>query len=314
MSWSGFDREPAAFPGVEAAVKIDCLTALGVEELGDPGRAGTDGADADNPIVDLVYALNQLIHRNVDRARDTPACPLIIGANVQKHPPLRHSESDITGLDGWHLVPKHKTNPSLVQPPDRYSAQSHECGPNPLKLRSFVALCGGKTGKWTKGSSALVDECHGLGNQIPAGIVISSQANPLLHGLAFPRIERHPIAGRDQLGHSCSGELDDQAVVDQHRENRLIDLDRIGSETGAAAWHRDSIHARVRVAERLEQRMTVPGHELLQQLRQTTVGELLAAGLARRAVLQGRIRERHFGDGVTTNITLLAGTPVHPKP
>ena len=88
MSWSAFDREPATFPGVEAAVKIDCLTALSVEELRDPGRTGTDSADADNPIVDLVYALNQLIHRNVDRARDTSACPLIIGANVQEHPPL----------------------------------------------------------------------------------------------------------------------------------------------------------------------------------------------------------------------------------
>jgi hypothetical protein len=164
-------------------------------------------------------------------------------------------------------------------------------------------------------SSALPDECHCFGNQVPAGIVISDQANPLLHGLALPGIERHPIAGGDQLGHSCSGELDDQPVIDQHREDRFIDLDRIGSETCAAAWHRDSIHARVRIAERLEQRcLTVPGHELLQQLRQTTVGQLLAAGLARRAVLQRGIRERHFGDGVATNITLLAGTPVHPEP
>ena len=140
MSWSAFHREPAAFPGVEAAIKIDCITALGVEELGDPGRAGTDGADADNPIVDLVDSLNQLIHRNVDRARDPPTRPLIVGANVQEHPPLGHSGGDIAGLDGWHLVPKHKTNPSLAPPSNRFSAQSHECGPNPLKLHSFVAL------------------------------------------------------------------------------------------------------------------------------------------------------------------------------
>jgi len=137
---SGLDREPAAFPRVEAAVKVDCLPALGVEKPGDPGRAGTDGADADNAIVELVHALHQLIHRNVDRACDSSTRPLIVGANVKQHPAVGHSGSDIAGLDGRHLVPKHTINPSLMPPSDRYSAQSHECGPNPSKLRSFAAL------------------------------------------------------------------------------------------------------------------------------------------------------------------------------
>ena len=116
---SGLDWEPAALPCVEAAVKIDCLPTLGVEELGDPGRAGTDGADADDAIVKLVYALHQLIHRNVDRACDSSTRPLIVGANVKQHPAVGHSGSDIAGLNGRHLIPKHKINPSLVPPGQR---------------------------------------------------------------------------------------------------------------------------------------------------------------------------------------------------
>jgi hypothetical protein len=66
ITLSALDRESAVFPGVEAAVQIDRLTAMGVEELGDTSRTGTDCADADNRIIHFVNALDQLIHWNMD--------------------------------------------------------------------------------------------------------------------------------------------------------------------------------------------------------------------------------------------------------
>jgi hypothetical protein len=249
---SGLDREPTTLPGVQAAVKIDCLAAVGVEELGDPGRAGTDGADTDNPIVELVHALHQLIHRNVDRARDPSSRPLVVGANVEEHPSVGHSGSDIAGLNGWHLVFKHKINPSLV----RARIVSPHKATNAVPIPDIALICGferSNDAKADRSSSAMPDECHRLGNQFPRRLIVHGQPHPLLHGLAFAGIERHPVTCRDQLRDPGGWQLHDDPVVDQHREDRLIDLDRIGSETGAAGWYGNPAHAGVLIAERLEQ-------------------------------------------------------------
>src|SRR6478735_11587316 len=51
---------------------------------------------------------------------------------------------------------------------------------------------------------------------------------------------------------------------------------------------------------------------LLEQPGHPSVGQLLAAGLAGRAVLQGRVGEGDLGDGVAAHGTGLALAPVHP--
>ncbi|MEO5695514.1 MAG: DUF1631 family protein, partial [Burkholderiaceae bacterium] len=51
-----------------------------------------------------------------------------------------------------------------------------------------------------------------------------------------------------------------------------------------------------------------------QQARHPTVRERLAARLARGAVLQGRVRERHLANHVATDGTRLTGPPMHPHP
>src|SRR6266436_1589734 len=51
--------------------------------------------------------------------------------------------------------------------------------------------------------------------------------------------------------------------------------------------------------------------DLLQQSRQAAVGERLPARLARRAILQRRVGERHLADHIATDRTLLAGPAVH---
>src|SRR5207237_324775 len=52
---------------------------------------------------------------------------------------------------------------------------------------------------------------------------------------------------------------------------------------------------------------------LFEELRETTVGQRLAAGLARRAVLERLRRERHFPDLVAAHRARLAGAAVHPQ-
>ena len=48
---SALEREPAVFPGVEAAVEIDRLTTLSVKELGHACGAGANGTHANNTLV-----------------------------------------------------------------------------------------------------------------------------------------------------------------------------------------------------------------------------------------------------------------------
>ena len=59
-------------------------------------------------------------------------------------------------------------------------------------------------------------------------------ARPTLHRLALAGIKGPPVTGGDQLRDLRGGEFHNQPVVDQHREDRLIDLDRVRPEPAAA--------------------------------------------------------------------------------
>src|SRR5215207_1624155 len=237
-------------------------------------------------------------------------------SSVRTSSSIQPSASRAATSPGWTVATSFaNTLLTLIACPqwNRFSAGGHECQPNGLIYRSFVALCGETLA--SRAPSAPTDERHCLRHQLPAGFVVDAQGNPLFHRLALPGVERQPTAGRDQLRYPSGRQLDDEPVVDQHREDRLIDLDGVRPETAATLRDGHPADTGVLLAERLEQRcMTlVAGHHLLQQLGQPPIGKLLAAGLTGRTVLQRRICKGHLGDGVTTDIALLPGTPMHPQ-
>ena len=98
---------------MQTAVEIDCLTTLGIEELGHPRGAGTYSADANHPVIHLVQTLHQLIHGNVYRPSDTTPRPLVIGTDVEQRPALSQPRSDIAGLHCWNIIAEHM--PTLVR-------------------------------------------------------------------------------------------------------------------------------------------------------------------------------------------------------
>jgi hypothetical protein len=104
---------------MEAAVEIDCLPALGVEELRDSGGASTDRANADDPVVDFIQAMHQLIQRNVHRTRDATLCPLVVSSYVQEHPALGHPPGHLAGLHARDLISKHQTTLIVESPSHR---------------------------------------------------------------------------------------------------------------------------------------------------------------------------------------------------
>src|SRR4029453_3146340 len=103
---SALDRQPAVCPGVDAAVEIDRLATLGIEKLSYPSGASTHCANADDPVVDLIEALHQLVHGNVPRARDAATRPLVFGAYVKEHPAIGHPSGDLARLNRRHLISK----------------------------------------------------------------------------------------------------------------------------------------------------------------------------------------------------------------
>ena len=97
---------------MNAAVKIDRLTTLGIEKLSHPSGASTHCANADDAVVDLIEALHQLIHGYVHRARDAAVRPLVFSAYVEEHPAVGHPLGDLARPNRRHLISKHHIHPS----------------------------------------------------------------------------------------------------------------------------------------------------------------------------------------------------------
>ena len=211
-----------------------------------------------------------------------PPGPLIIGTDVEQHPALGDPHGDLAGLNRWYLIPKHM--PTLMP----------------------VA---------TPASPQPPDECHRLGNQFPASVVLNRQPNPLLHRLALAGIERQPVTGEISSATRPAGSFTTSRSSTSIAKIDLLILIAFDPNPLPPPARSSPAHAGVLLAERFEQCCVAlaAGHELLQQLRQPPIGELLAAGLAGRAVLQRGVGEGHLGDGVSADVTLLALTPMHPQ-
>jgi hypothetical protein len=137
-SASALNREPAARPGIQAAVEINGFVTSAIEKLGNAGGSSTHRANADDPVVDLVKALHQLVHGNVHRAGDATVCPFVIGANIEKHPALGHPRGDLARLHARHLISKHHAHPSCRV----------ACGPS--AVRRWLAFLRTKPRMWPK--------------------------------------------------------------------------------------------------------------------------------------------------------------------
>src|SRR4029453_2289602 len=121
---------------MEAAVEIDRLTALGVKELRDSRGTCTNRANADDPIIDLVQALHQLIHGDVHRTGDATVCPLVVRAYVQEHPALGHPLGHFAGLHARNLISKHQTTLIVESPSHRKIVESPSHRKEPAQLRA----------------------------------------------------------------------------------------------------------------------------------------------------------------------------------